>query len=64
MAAIAEARHVAQQRLNTARAEMKKETELAKTHVEAESSNLAAQIMRVILRAGSAGNRPAVGGTR
>lgn len=64
MAAIAEARHAAQQRLNTARAEMKKETELAKIHVEAESSSLGAQIMRVILRTGSAGNQPAVGGTR
>jgi F-type H+-transporting ATPase subunit b len=64
MIAIREARKAAEARLNAARAEIQKETESAKARVEAESSNLAAQIMRAILRTGSTASRPALGGGR
>ncbi len=64
MAAIAEARQASEMRLTAVRAELEKETELAKARVEAESSNLAAEIMRVILRAGSADRQPVMEGRR
>jgi F-type H+-transporting ATPase subunit b len=62
MAAIAEARQAAEMRLTSARGELQEETEVAKARVEAESSNLAAEIMRVILRAGSADRQAAMEG--
>jgi F-type H+-transporting ATPase subunit b len=64
MAAIVETRKLAQERIGAARVEIHREGELAKARVEAESSSLAAEIMRVILRTGSRLNQPALGGGR
>jgi F-type H+-transporting ATPase subunit b len=50
MIAIAEARAAAETMVTTARKEIQKETELARAKVQAESSNLASEIIRVILR--------------
>jgi F-type H+-transporting ATPase subunit b len=61
MAAIAEAKAAAEARVTTARAEIQKEVEIAKTKVQAESSNLATEIIRAILRTGAV-RPPAIGG--
>ena len=62
MLAIAEAKAAAESLVTTARAEIQKETEVAKIRVQAESSSLAAEIIRVILRKGTAVRQPALGG--
>ena len=62
MIAIAEARSAAEARVMIARAEIQKETEIAKARVEHESSTLARDIIRVILRTGAAEKQPALGG--
>src|SRR5438067_3270965 len=46
---VAEARKVAQRMVQTARAELEKEAATAKTKLQAEGSNLAAEILRIIL---------------
>ena len=50
MMAIAEARAAAEALVTTARKEIQKETEAARAKVQAECSNLAAEIIRAILR--------------
>lgn len=60
--AIAEARAAAEAMIAGARAQIQKESEIAKVRIEAESSNLAKEIIRTILRAGSEAKQPAVGG--
>lgn len=62
MAAIAEARAAAEARVTSARAEIQKEAEIAKALVHSESSTLAQEIIRAILRTGAAAKQPAVGG--
>ncbi|HWY67480.1 MAG TPA: ATP synthase F0 subunit B [Terriglobales bacterium] len=62
--AIAEARVAAEGRVNAARAEIMKETEIAKALVHSEASALAQEIIRAILRTGAALKEPAVGGRR
>jgi F-type H+-transporting ATPase subunit b len=62
MMVIAEARAAAETMVTTARAEIQKEVEIAKARVQAESSNLAQDIIRAILRSGSAARQPALGG--
>jgi F-type H+-transporting ATPase subunit b len=63
--AIAEARAAAEMRITAARAEIQKEAEIAKALVQSESSRLAQEIIRVILRrTGAAAKQPAVGGRR
>lgn len=61
MAAIAEARTAAEARVTAARAEIQKEAEIAKALVQSESSSLAKEIIRTILRTGAAAKQP-VGG--
>lgn len=53
MAAVAEAKAVAEARVQSARAELKRETETAKSSLQADVAALAAQIVRSILRPGS-----------
>jgi F-type H+-transporting ATPase subunit b len=60
--AIAEARAAADAMIASARAQIQKDTDIAKVRIEAESSNLAKEIIRSILRAGSAAKQPALGG--
>ena len=60
--AITEARAAAETMVTTARAQIQKEAEVAKTHVQAESSSLAAEIIRAILRTGAGAKQPALGG--
>ncbi|HWC16887.1 MAG TPA: hypothetical protein VG498_07720 [Terriglobales bacterium] len=60
--AIAEARAAAETMIASARAQIQKEAEIAKVRIESESSNLAKEIIRTILRAGSAAKQPAMGG--
>lgn len=60
--AVAEARGAAEAMIASARAQIQKESEIAKVRIEAESSNLAKEIIRSILRAGSEAKQPAVGG--
>src|SRR5689334_8911496 len=62
--AIAEARAAAEVRVTAARAEIQKEAEIAKALVQSESSHLAQEIIRAILRTGEAVKQPAVGGRR
>lgn len=62
MMAIAEARAAAETMVTAARAEIQKETEVAKTRVQAESSSLAAEIIRAILRTGAGAKQPVLGG--
>jgi F-type H+-transporting ATPase subunit b len=62
MAAIADARQAAEAKVNSARSEIQRETEAAKARVQTESSSLAAEIVRAILRTGSAARQPAIGG--
>ena len=62
MLAIAEAKTAAEARVVAARAEIQKEAEIAKARVQAESSSLAAEIIRAILRKGSSLRQPALGG--
>ena len=59
--AIAEARAAAETLVTTQRKEIQKELEAARVKVQAESSNLATQIIRAILRTGSMARQP-VGG--
>jgi len=59
--AIAEARASAEARVNAARAEIQKEAEIAKALVYAESTTLAQEIIRAILRTPVAAKQP-VGG--
>jgi|SRR5215472_5905984 len=61
MAAIAEARAAAEARVTAARAEIQKEADIAKALVQSESSSLAQEIIRTILRTGAAAKQP-VGG--
>ena len=60
--AIAEARAAAETMVSTARAEVQKEFESAKARVQAEGSTLAQEIIRAILRSGSAARQPVGGG--
>ena len=60
--AIAEARAAAEALVTSVRAQIQKESEIAKVRIEAESSNLAKEIIRSILRAGSRAKQPALGG--
>jgi F-type H+-transporting ATPase subunit b len=60
--AVAEARAAAETMIASARAQIQKESEIAKVRIEAESSNLAKEIIRSILRAGSGSKQPALGG--
>jgi F-type H+-transporting ATPase subunit b len=60
--AVAEARAAAEAMIASARAQIQKESEIAKVRIEAESSNLAKEIIRSILRAGSGSKQPALGG--
>jgi len=62
MTAIAEARAAARTMVTTARAQIQKEAEVAKTRVQAESSSLAAEIIRAILRIGAGAKQPVLGG--
>jgi F-type H+-transporting ATPase subunit b len=62
MTAIAEARQAAEAKVNSTRAEILRDIESAKTKVQAESSSLAAEIVRAILRTGSSVRQPAIGG--
>ena len=62
--AIAEARVAAEMRITAARAEIQKEAEIAKALVQSESTHLAQEIIRAILRTGEAVKEPAVGGRR
>ena len=62
--AIAEARAAAESHVTTVREQIKKETEIAKVRVESESSKLATEIIRAILRTGTAVKQPALGGQR
>jgi F0F1-type ATP synthase, subunit b len=62
MTAISEARQAAEIKVSSARAEIQKEAEMAKVRVQAESSNLAAEIVRAILRTGASVRQPAIGG--
>jgi F-type H+-transporting ATPase subunit b len=62
MMAIGEARAAAETIVIAARAEIHKETEVAKTRVQAEGSSLAAEIIRAILRTGAATKQPVLGG--
>ena len=61
-AAIAEARAAADARVTAARGEIQKETDIAKALVQSESSALAQEIIRAVLRTGAAVKQPAVGG--
>ena len=60
--AVAEARAAAEAMIASARAQIQKESEIAKVRIEAESSNLAKEIIRSILRTGSESKQPALGG--
>ena len=62
--AIAEARAAAEAMISSARVQIQKEAEIAKVRIESESSNLAKEIIRSILRTGSESKQPAVGGHR
>ena len=62
MMAISEARATAETMITTARAEIQKEFDVAKARVQVESSTLAQEIIRAILRSGSAARQPALGG--
>ena len=62
MMAIAEARAAAETIVTTARAQIQKEAEIAKARVQAESSSLASEIIRAILRRGAAARQPIFGG--
>ena len=62
MLAIAAAKAAAEARVVAARAEIQKETEVAKAKVQAESSSLAKDIIRAILRTSAAARQPAPGG--
>ena len=62
--AFAEARAAAEAHVTTAREQIKKEAEIAKVRVESESSKLAGEIIRAILRTGSAAKQPVLGGQR
>lgn len=59
--AIAQSKEAAETLVMNARAEIQRDTEAAKTRVQAESSNLAREIIRAILRSGAAAKQP-VGG--
>ena len=60
--ALAEARSAAEAMITSARAQIQKEADIAKVRIEAESSTLAKEIIRAILRTGSAARQPAIGG--
>jgi len=62
--AIAEARRAAEAMIASARVQIQKEADIAKVRIESESSNLAKEIIRTILRAGSGAKQPAAGGHR
>jgi len=62
--AIAEARTAAEAMIASARTQIQKEAEIAKVRIESESSSLAKEIIRSILRTGSESKQPAVGGRR
>ena len=62
--AIAEARAAAEAMIASARTQIHKEAEIAKVRIESESSNLAKEIIRSILRVGSEAKQPVVGGRR
>lgn len=62
MAAVAEAKALAEARVQAARVELKGETEKAKSSLQADVAALAAQIVRSILRPGSGSSL--AGGTR
>ena len=62
--AVAEARSAAEARVTTGRAEIQKETEIAKARVQHESSTLAQDIIRAILRTEAVEKQPALGGRR
>lgn len=62
MMAIAEARAAAEAMVTTARAQIQNEAESAKSRVQAESSSLAADIIRAILRSGAGARQPVLGG--
>lgn len=64
MMAIAEARAAAEAHVTSAREQIKKEAEIAKVRVESESSKLAGEIIRAILRTGSAAKQTVLGGQR
>ena len=64
MGALAEARAAAEARVTAARAEIQKETEIAKALVHSEASTLAQEIIRAILGTRTAAKEPAVGGRR
>jgi F-type H+-transporting ATPase subunit b len=64
MLAIAEAKAAAETRVVAARAEIQKEAEVAKAKVQSESSSLAKEIIRAILRTGAVARQPALGGRR
>ena len=59
--AVAEARAAAETLVTTARKEIQKEVETARVKVQAESSNLATQIIRAVLRTTSMARQPAGG---
>ncbi|HVH89196.1 MAG TPA: ATP synthase F0 subunit B [Terriglobales bacterium] len=60
--AIAEARSAAEAMIASARAQIQKEADIARVRIESESSNLAKEIIRSILRAGSEAKQPVLGG--
>lgn len=60
--AIAAARAAAETMVTAARAQIQKETEVAKTRVQADSSSLASEIIRAILRIGAGARQPVLGG--
>jgi F-type H+-transporting ATPase subunit b len=60
--AIAEARAAADAMIASARTQIQKDTDIAKVRIESESSNLAKEIIRSILRAASEAKQPALGG--
>jgi F-type H+-transporting ATPase subunit b len=60
--ALTEARSAAEAMIASARAQIQKEADIAKVRIEAESSTLAKEIIRAVLRAGSAARQPAIGG--
>lgn len=62
MTAIAEARTAAETMVTAARAQIEKETETAQSRVQTESSNLAAEIIRAILRSGAGARQSVLGG--
>jgi F-type H+-transporting ATPase subunit b len=62
MTAIAEARKAAEANVNSARTEIQREIETAKARVQAESSNMATEIVRAILRTRATVRQPAIGG--